>query len=52
MKEIKKVVTIGVRMEIQLKEALELLAAETNRTLSDYIRLELQKIVKSKNQQS
>lgn len=49
MKSEKKNIFTGIRLDENLRNALQKLADEDERTLSDYIRKELKKLVQSKN---
>lgn len=44
-----KEVTVGIRMDEAMKKKLQLLADKANRNLSDFIRLELKKLVEKTN---
>lgn len=44
-----KEVTVGIRMDEAMKKKLQLLADKSNRNLSDFIRLELKKLVEKTN---
>lgn len=46
-KQLKETI-IGVRVDAETRKALEKLATSAERTLSDFIRLELKKIIASK----
>lgn len=52
MKTPKKEVTIGLRIDIDTKNALQQLADTDRRKLSDFIRLELEKLVLTKTAQA